>query len=167
MDNTNLISTKTQNNISEYLKGMWPVILICGKNGSGKRYVIDSIIKQIESGMPKGVSRNTYLNLVDPESSSISIEDIRDIKKRLKHKISSEDKLRIVVIHDCHRMTQESQNALLKILEETPPRTFFILSVNNKHKLLPTVISRTQILEIRNPTLEEYSRRFNGIDKDK
>ncbi len=53
---------------------------------------------------------------------------------------------RLIVINDANQATLEAQNALLKILEEPPPKTYIILTSNSNDQLLPTVISRCQII---------------------
>ena len=54
-----------------------------------------------------------------------------------------------IILEDAHLLTLEAQNALLKVLEEPPEHTIIILSTENKDILLPTVVSRCQIIELQ------------------
>jgi DNA polymerase III delta prime subunit len=80
------------------------------------------------------------------ERKNIKIEQIHEFirKTQLKPFLS---KFKVGVIFSAEKMTEESQNALLKTLEEPPQNTFLILTSTNKDKLIPTVLSRCQILE--------------------
>lgn len=80
-------------------------------------------------------------------SQSIGIETVKLIQKKLFFKpIKSKSKL--IVIEDAQLLTPEAQNALLKVLEEPPENTFIILGTENKEALLPTILSRCQIIEL-------------------
>ena len=79
-------------------------------------------------------------------SPSIGIEEVREIKKKLRFK-SYQKIINLIIIYDIHKATTEAQNALLKILEETPADTLFILTSSNIELILPTVISRCRIIK--------------------
>lgn len=85
--------------------------------------------------------------------SSIGIEDVRKLQQKLFLKpYKSTDKASI--IHDAHMLTIEAQNALLKILEEPPDHTYIILSAENQDRLLPTIISRCQLIALETKVTE-------------
>jgi DNA polymerase III delta prime subunit len=87
---------------------------------------------------------------VDAKSTtkSIGIETIKLMQKNLYFKpIKSVDKL--VVLGDAQLLTPEAQNALLKVLEEPPAHTYIILGTDTKEALLPTILSRCQIIELK------------------
>lgn len=79
----------------------------------------------------------------DPETNNIKIEQIRDLiwKLSLKPVLAP---LKVAVIDNAHLMTADSQNCLLKTLEEPNGRTLLILTVQNPRLLLPTVVSRCE-----------------------
>ena len=87
----------------------------------------------------------------DPESKnsqSIGIEDIKTIHKKIFLKpFKSETKA--IIINDSHLLTIEAQNALLKILEEPPANTIIVISIPKKELMLPTILSRCKIIEIK------------------
>lgn len=83
-----------------------------------------------------------------PDGAAIKILQIRILRKQLTYK-PVEAKNRFVIIFQAHLMTTESSNALLKILEEPPVRTRFILIVENQKDILQTISSRCQNVRFR------------------
>ncbi len=69
------------------------------------------------------------------------IDTVREIRKQSQFK-SLEGPCRVWLIDECHKMTNDAQNALLKILEDTPPHIYFILCTTDPHKLLKTIQGR-------------------------
>lgn len=87
------------------------------------------------------------------KTQSIGIEDIKLIQKKIFLKpIKSPTKA--VIIEDAHLLTIEAQNALLKVLEEPPEHTIIVLATKTKEVLLPTIISRCQIITLEEETTE-------------
>ncbi len=89
---------------------------------------------------------------VPPSRNSVKIDQIRAVKEfaNLKPVLSRK---KLIVIDDADTMTKEASNALLKVLEEPPVDTYFILIAHELNALLPTVLSRVQGIEF--PPLEE------------
>ncbi|MBF0450034.1 MAG: DNA polymerase III subunit delta' [Candidatus Magnetomorum sp.] len=85
---------------------------------------------------------------IKPDGNAVKISQIRMLRKQLTYK-PVEAKNRFVIIMQAHLMTTESANALLKILEEPPPRTRFILIVENQKDVLQTISSRCQQVRFR------------------
>ena len=84
--------------------------------------------------------------LVTPENS-IGIEKIREVISTINLK-PYQSLQKIVVIQNAHKMTPEAQNSFLKTLEEPPKNTFIVLLVENEDQLLPTILSRCQIINL-------------------
>jgi len=82
---------------------------------------------------------------IKPSGQVIKIEQIRDLRLIITMKPYSA-KLRVVIIDDAQTMNPAASNALLKVLEEPPDRTVFILIAENKRDLLPTIASRCQLI---------------------
>src|SRR3989344_251988 len=99
-----------------------------------------------------GVSKsenNPDIKIVKTEDDkkSIGIDEIREVIKFLSNKPFSH-KCKVVVITEAHYMTRESQNALLKILEEPPSYATLILLAKTEESVLPTVLSRCQKISL-------------------
>ena len=90
---------------------------------------------------------------------SLGIEDVKRMQKQLFLKpMNSQEK--VVVLDDAHLLTVEAQNALLKVLEEPPARTYIFLSSQTKQVFLPTILSRCQVVE-----LEEAAPLLSGEEE--
>ncbi|OGG20397.1 hypothetical protein A3D03_06150 [Candidatus Gottesmanbacteria bacterium RIFCSPHIGHO2_02_FULL_40_13] len=77
-------------------------------------------------------------------SPSIGIDQVREIKNKLRFK-SYQKIINLIIINDIHKATAEAQNSLLKLLEEPPPDTLFLLTSANVELILETVVSRCKI----------------------
>ena len=83
----------------------------------------------------------------EDKPASISVETSREIIRTLSLK-SFESKYKVMLIWQPELMHQSAANGILKILEEPPPNTFFLLVSNAAERLLPTVLSRTQLVQV-------------------
>lgn len=94
---------------------------------------------------------------------NIPVDEIREMQKRLNLK-PYEGKKRVVIISEVEKLSYSASNSLLKTLEEPPPESLLILTTSNLSALLPTVISRCQLLRLNRipkPELEtELKKRF-------
>ena len=134
---------------------------------SGKKLSEDGI-KNILLNEKKLKANNPFYKITLPKAKTIPISDIRNLKKELF--LKSIDKGRkIILIFDAHMLCTgdaSSANALLKILEEPPENTTFILVSDYKGQLLPTILSRCQIINfppIKNEKIISYLT-SNGVD---
>ncbi len=83
-----------------------------------------------------------FINVVKGATGTIKIEEIHAVEDAIQY-APFESENRIVYFRDAAAMTVQSQNALLKKIEEPPQRTFFFLAVNKRNSILPTVLSRS------------------------
>lgn len=90
---------------------------------------------------------------IDIDKGVISVDIMRRLYDQTRTKIADQ---RIIIIDYAHRMTTQAQNAFLKLLEEPGDNIYFILVSNSLTKLLPTIISRTENLDIK-PITDEQS----------
>ena len=137
------------------LKLIFP--LPAGINSNKNKGPIDSLKKEEFDYITKSLelkSKDPFYKINVPKANRIPISCIRDLHKTIYLKTDSSNK-KIVIIFDAHLLSQgmgESANALLKILEEPPKNTIFILVTDKKSALLPTIMSRCQ--EIAFPILD-------------
>ncbi|MDP3988388.1 MAG: hypothetical protein Q8P80_04570 [Candidatus Levybacteria bacterium] len=105
------------------------------------------------------------ISYLEQTGKSIGVEDTRNMQKKLFLKpLKGEQKA--FIIYNSESLTIEAQNALLKILEEPPPNTILILSCQNKDLLLPTILSRCKIIELKNKdtqTEKDDSQYLNNL----
>ncbi len=145
-----LLHPKTMTQIGRLIANQPNSILISGADGSGK----ETLAAQVAAGLlgipAAKLNGYAYLQRINPKEDYIAIEEIRSLQQFLKLKVpSAESKLnRAVIIDRAERMRTETQNALLKTLEEPPADTAIILTAAHPEILLPTITSRTQELAI-------------------
>ena len=114
------------------------------------------------------LAENPYNRLELWANPSVSIERIREIRQTSAYK-SFEGNGRIVIIADCERMTVEASNALLKILEEPPPKMYIIMISSRPNLLLPTITSRCQLVKFDPLSIAEIETALmsrDGVDKE-
>lgn len=116
---------------------MFPLIL-----SSNNQSNIDSYIEDFkkEQNFP-----DIAIQIISPEKTTISINQIRELKKELR--VSSVQK-RLIIFQQFDSATLEAQNALLKVLEELNEQNQFILEVNQIGNVLPTIISRSKVIDL-------------------
>lgn len=93
-----------------------------------------------------------HIDLIDvvsiaPDGEHITIADVRNFQKRLLF-APMQSTHSIGIIENASLLTTEGQQALLKLLEEPPPRTYVLLETESAESLLPTIISRCQIVRL-------------------
>jgi len=93
---------------------------------------------------------------------NIVIDQIRELSEYLELSAHQEKGRRIVLIEPADALNQAASNALLKILEEPPENTLFILVTSQAQKLIATIRSRCQLLDFRGPSLEEARLFLSG-----
>jgi DNA polymerase-3 subunit delta' len=102
---------------------------------------------------------------IDIEKGVISVDIIRRLYDETRTKTASE---RIFIIDYTEKMTNQAQNAFLKLLEEPGDNVYFILVSSTASKLLPTIVSRTETLDIRPITDKQSDKLLNSLGaKDK
>ena len=88
------------------------------------------------------------VEIISPASKSLKIEQIRALEAKLYFR-PLEAERRLILFPDAEAMTREAANALLKSLEEPPPYNLFVLVAKSTEGLLPTIVSRCQIVRFR------------------
>lgn len=166
-----VIHTLTNNELKRLAKHPVHAILLTGAEGTGKMAIAEQLGREVlQLEAHKQLIDFPYAKVITPEGQSISIEAIRELLQFTKLKIaSSESVQRVIVIAEAPLMTTEAQNALLKLLEEPPEGTLFILTANNAQRLLPTIRSRVQELAVKQPERERVFEHFatQGFDAKK
>ena len=99
------------------------------------------------------ISGFDFINLKKEGIKSIGIEQIRGLQHQLNLK-PYHSKGKLAFLSEAEKLTQPAQNAMLKLLEEPPVNTFIVLSAPNSDLLLPTIISRCQIIRLNSKPLK-------------
>jgi len=113
------------------------VILLSGPSGCGKTTIGRILKDKLDCGDPDYVE----INCADFRG----IDTVRDIRRAVNLRPMA-GSCRMWLIDECHKLTNDAQNGLLKILEDTPPKVYFLLATTDPQKLIKTIITRsTQI----------------------
>src|SRR5208282_4335628 len=95
-------------------------------------------------------------------ASNRGIDEIRQLRESVRY-LPARDRYKIFIIDEAHMLTTEAFNALLKTLEEPPPRSLFMLATTEPHKLPPTIQSRCQHFAFRLLDYREIYARLRAV----
>ncbi len=160
--------------------------LFCGPRGVGKTTCARILAKTIncENQTKDGEACNscnscisfdagTSLNIHELDAASNnSVDDIRTLVEQVRFAPQA-GKYKVYIVDEVHMLSSSAFNAFLKTLEEPPPYAIFILATTEKHKILPTILSRCQIFDFKritnNDTVEHLQEICGkeGIKADK
>jgi DNA polymerase-3 subunit gamma/tau len=142
--------------------------LFCGPRGVGKTTCARILAKTIncENRTPEGEACNTCNSCVSFDSgislniheldaaSNNSVDDIRTLVEQVRFAPQA-GKYKVYIVDEVHMLSASAFNAFLKTLEEPPSYAIFILATTEKHKILPTILSRCQIFDFKRITLND------------
>jgi len=95
-------------------------------------------------------------------ASNNSVDNIRDLVDQVRF-VPQTGKYKVYVIDEVHMLSSSAFNAFLKTLEEPPPYAIFILATTEKHKILPTILSRCQIFDFKRITIQDTVDHLKSI----
>lgn len=106
--------------------------------------------------------------IIEPSGNNIKIEQIREIQKKVQLK-PYEGTIKVFLLTNSESMTREASNCLLKMLEEPPADTVFLLTATNLYSLMPTIISRCQTIPVGKASHEEIEQllQSQGLEAEK
>ncbi|RYY52781.1 MAG: DNA polymerase III subunit gamma/tau [Chitinophagaceae bacterium] len=106
-----------------------------------------------------GISMN--IHELDAASNN-SVDDIRSLVEQVRFAPQA-GKYKVYIIDEVHMLSSSAFNAFLKTLEEPPPYAIFILATTEKHKILPTILSRCQIFDFKRITIDDTVEHLQEI----
>ena len=109
------------------------------------------------------INLGNSMDLIEIDAASHrGIDDIRELRDGIRFS-PAKSKYKVFIIDECHMLTKEAANALLKTLEEPPSHAIFILATTEVYKMIPTILSRCQRFDFRKLTLPEIIKRLEII----
>ena len=106
---------------------------------------------------------NASFNIVELDAASNnSVDHMRALIEQVRFQ-PQEGKYKIFIIDEVHMLTSQAFNAFLKTLEEPPPYAIFILATTEKHKIIPTILSRCQIFDFKRIQISDAVKQLELI----
>jgi len=103
------------------------------------------------------------LNILELDAASNNkVEDIRDLVDQVRF-VPTLGKYKVFIIDEVHMLTTQAFNAFLKTLEEPPAHAIFILATTEKHKIIPTILSRCQIFDFNRIKVKDIADHLQSI----
>lgn len=181
-----------QQNLTSTLKGaiasgrLAHAYLFCGPRGVGKTSCARIFARTINCLSPtadgeacgecescRAIDRGNSFNLMELDAASNnSVDDIRAVTEQVNIP-PQVGKYRVFIIDEVHMLSSQAFNAFLKTLEEPPAYVIFILATTEKHKVIPTILSRCQIYDFKRITINDmvdhlaYVAAQEGIEADR
>ncbi len=153
--------------------------LFCGPRGVGKTSCARILAKTINCtnldsdfeacgncDSCRSFQNGNSFNILELDAASNnSVEDIRNLVEQIRYAPQA-GKYKIYIIDEVHMLSQNAFNAFLKTLEEPPSYVIFILATTEKHKIIPTILSRCQIFDFNRITVKDAADHLAFIAKN-
>ncbi|MCX6764241.1 MAG: DNA polymerase III subunit gamma/tau [Candidatus Nealsonbacteria bacterium] len=151
--------------------------LFAGPRGTGKTTIARILAKSVNCSSRQEkewepcnkcsscleISHGRSIDLIEIDAASHrGIDEMRELRDGIRF-LPTKSRYKVFIIDECHQLSKDAANALLKTLEEPPSHAIFILATTEIHKMIPTIISRCQRFDFRKLTSKEIVQKLKTI----
>jgi DNA polymerase III, subunit gamma and tau len=138
-------------------------LLFCGPRGVGKTTCARIFARKINEKDGATSDDGFAFNIYELDAASNSgVDEIRSLIEQVRY-APQQGKYKVYIIDEVHSLSQSAFNAFLKTLEEPPAYAIFVLATTEKHKILPTILSRCQIFDFKRITIDDIQKHLKSI----
>ena len=138
-------------------------MLFCGPRGVAKTTCARILARKINENDGSTSEDGFAYNIHELDAASNNgVEHIRELTEQIRF-APQVGKYKVYIIDEVHMLSQAAFNAFLKTLEEPPAHAIFILATTEKHKIIPTILSRCQIYDFKRITIEDIQEHLRKI----
>ncbi|MBU3934928.1 DNA polymerase III subunit gamma/tau [Patescibacteria group bacterium] len=153
--------------------------LFSGPRGSGKTTVARVMAKALNCENRKenqfepcnkcpsclGIAGGNAMDLIEVDAASHrGVDDIRELRDGVRF-APVKSRYKVFIIDECHQLSKDANNALLKTLEEPPSHAVFVLATTEIHKMIPTLVSRCQRFDFRRLQTSDIIKKLERISE--
>jgi DNA polymerase-3 subunit gamma/tau len=152
--------------------------LFCGPRGTGKTSTGRILAKAVncltnegkaepcnECAICQSITEGRSMDVIEIDAASnTGVDDIRDLREKVNY-APAQAEYKVYIIDEVHMLSTNAANALLKTLEEPPPRVIFVLATTEANKVLPTTISRCQRFDFHRLSQQDIVSKLSRITK--